>query len=163
MVRHLRGGRHAAAVIVALTLLVTSASSAFAHARYDRSEPPAGAALDGSPFVLRAYFTQELTSRSTIRVLDASGTQVDLMDGHVDLDDPDRKAMVVSLPQLPEGVYTVEFTTVSAEDGDDFTDRFAFGVGMAPPTASGQPAPAADLSVTADAYISIGCGTTELC
>jgi methionine-rich copper-binding protein CopC len=129
------GVRRVGAVILALGLLVASSSNAFAHARYDRSEPPAGSALDGTPFVLRAWFTQELTSKSTIRVVDAYGTQVDLGDGGVDLDDPDRKAMTVSVPELPPGVYTVEFTTVSAEDGDAEPGSIAFGVGMTPPSA----------------------------
>jgi methionine-rich copper-binding protein CopC len=130
-----RSIRRLGGVVLALSLLVTSSSNAFAHARYDRSEPAAGSALDGSPFVLRAWFTQELTSKSTIRVVDANGTQVDLGDGGVDLDDPDRKTMTISVPELPVGVYTVEFTTVSAEDGDAEPGSIAFGVGMAPPSA----------------------------
>src|SRR4051812_24665713 len=113
-----RSGRHLAAALVGFGLLLASTSSAFAHARYDRSEPPSGAMLDGQPFVLKTYFSQELTSKSTIRVLDANIVQVDLADGHVDLDDPDRKVMLVSLPALPTGIYTVEWTSVSAEDGD---------------------------------------------
>jgi methionine-rich copper-binding protein CopC len=105
----------------------------FAHARYDRSEPVSGSALDGSPFTLKAWFTQELTSRSTIRVIDANGVQVDLGDGHVDLDDPVRKLMTVSLPTLPPGVYTVQFGADSAEDGHTYPGAFAFGVGMEAP------------------------------
>jgi methionine-rich copper-binding protein CopC len=139
MFPRLRGGRQLGAAVVGLGLLLASTTQAFAHARYDRSEPAAGAMVDGQPFVLKAYFTQELTSKSTIRVLDANGAQVDLADGHVDLDDPDRKVMVVSLPALPQGVYTVEWGSVSAEDGDPETGTFAFGVGMTPPSAE-QPA-----------------------
>ncbi|MFN8635639.1 MAG: copper resistance protein CopC [Chloroflexota bacterium] len=131
-----RGGSRVSAAVVALALLAATSTSAFAHARYDHSDPPANAALDGQPFVLRAWFTQELTSKSTIKVVDANGVQVDLADGRVDLDDPDRKAMTVSLPALPVGVYTVQYTSISAEDGDPFDGTFAFGVGMAPPSAS---------------------------
>ena len=136
MLSLLRGGRRLGAVALALGLLVASTSSAFAHARYDRSEPPAGGMVDGQPFVLTAYFTQELTSRSTLRVLDANGVQVDLGDGRVDLDDPDRKIMYVTLPELPVGVYTVEYVAQSAEDGHDEPGTFAVGVGMAPPGAT---------------------------
>jgi methionine-rich copper-binding protein CopC len=132
----LHGGRRLGAVALALGLLVATASNAFAHARYDRSEPPAGSMTDGQPFVLTAYFTQELTSKSTIRVLDANGVQVDLADGHVDLNDPDRKIMYVSLPELPVGVYTVEYVAESAEDGHAEPGTFAFGVGMTPPSAT---------------------------
>ena len=135
MLSNWRGGCRTGAVLLALGLLLASASSVFAHARYDRSEPPNGGVVDGQPFVLAAYFTQELTSRSTLRVVDAYGTQVDLGDGRVDLNDPDRKIMYVSLPELPAGVYTVEFVAESAEDGHNEPGTFAFGVGMAPPGA----------------------------
>jgi len=143
MFPRLHGGRQLGAAVVGLGLLLASTTQAFAHARYDRSEPPAGAMVDGQPFVLKTYFTQELTSKSAIRVLDANGAQVDLADGHVDLDDPDRKVMVVSLPALPQGVYTVEWGSVSAEDGDPESGTFAFGVGVTPPGAD-QPAVSPD-------------------
>ncbi len=129
-----RTGRRLAAVTLAFGLFIATFVGASAHARYDHSDPTAGAVLDGTPFVLRAYFSQELMKASTIRVLDVTGTQVDLGDGRVDTDDPDRKLMVVSLPTLPPGVYTVEWNSVSAEDGDAETGTFMFGVGMAPPT-----------------------------
>jgi methionine-rich copper-binding protein CopC len=70
---------------------------------------------------------------STLQVMDDAGTQVDLGDGHVDLDDPDRKVMLVSLPDLQQGVYTVHWTAQSAEDGHTAAGHFTFGVGIAPP------------------------------
>ena len=67
-------------------------------------------------------------------------------DGRVDQDDPDRKAMLVSLPSLPSGVYTVEYIAVSAEDDHSEYGTFAVGVGMDPPAAEAVPAaPAAEL------------------
>jgi len=119
---------------LAFGLFVATVSGAFAHARYDHSDPDVTVALDGAPFVLRAYFSQELMKASTLSVVDASGAQVDLGDGRVDVDDPDRKVMLVSLPQLQPGLYTVQWTTVSAEDGDTENGTFAIGVGMTPPT-----------------------------
>ena len=87
------------------------------------------------PFVLRAWFTQGLMSRSTLTVLDENGLQVDLGDGRVDLNDPDRTVMLVSLPALPIGVYTVRWSTVSTEDGSTDSGRFSFGVATPPPPA----------------------------
>jgi methionine-rich copper-binding protein CopC len=113
-------------------LFLTGVSGVSAHARYDHSVPDVSAPLDGSPLVLRTYYTQELMSASTVQVLDVAGNQVDLGDGRVDLDDPDRKAMTVSLPALPMGLYTVQWSTVSAEDGDAETGAFIIGVGMGP-------------------------------
>ena len=43
--------------------------------------------------------------------------------------------MYVHLPALPLGVYTVEYTAESAEDGHAEPGTFAFGVGMTPPSA----------------------------
>jgi methionine-rich copper-binding protein CopC len=124
------------APFAALALLLASTTApAFAHARYDRSEPMAGAMVDASPGVLRAWFTQELMLRSAIVVTDEAGNQVDLGDGRVDPDDPDRKSMLVSLPPLPAGAYWVYWSTVSAEDGDSESGSFTFGVGVMPPTA----------------------------
>jgi methionine-rich copper-binding protein CopC len=123
----------AAIALALVVLLLSSTGSVFAHARYDRSEPPSGTALDGQPFVLKAWFSQELTSKSTMQVFDANGVQVDLGDGHVDLDDPVRKVMLVSLPELPPGIYTVRYGADSAEDGHTYPGAFAFGVGMEAP------------------------------
>jgi methionine-rich copper-binding protein CopC len=139
MTRRSRSVRGLAALLLALGLTIATVGSALAHARYDYSVPAAGSAVDGQPFVLKAYFTQELTSKSTLRVIDANGVQVDYADGHVDLDDPDRKVMLVTLPELPVGVYTVEYVAESAEDGHAEPGTFAFGVGMAPPSAEEPP------------------------
>ena len=133
MFRPFHRGRLTVIVLLAVGLLLVSTASVSAHARYDRSEPPSGSALDGDPFVLKAWFSQELTSKSFIQVVDANGAQVDLGDGKVDLDDPIRKMMTVSLPALPPGVYTVRYGADSAEDGHLYEGAFAFGVGMEAP------------------------------
>ncbi|MCC6176980.1 MAG: copper resistance protein CopC [Chloroflexi bacterium] len=134
-----RATRVLLAAACALSLMAFAHTSVFAHARFSHSDPPADSALDGTPFIMRAWFTQELTLHSTIRVVDAAGTQVDLGDGQVDQDDPDRKQMIVSLPELAPGVYTVEFVAESAEDGHPEPGTFAFGVGLTPPTADSAP------------------------
>jgi methionine-rich copper-binding protein CopC len=126
-------GRRIAAAGLALGMFIASAGGASAHARYDHADPDINVALDGNAFVLRAYFTQALMKASTLSVVDAAGTQVDLGDGRVDLDDPDRKVMLVSLPALDPGLYTIQWSSVSAEDGDPDSGTITFGVGMDPP------------------------------
>lgn len=120
----------AGSAFVAVSAL--AAPTASADARFVRAEPAAGTTVDATPFVLKSWFTQGLMSRSTIRVLDVNGAQVDLGDGRVDLDNPDRTLMLLSLPALPVGVYTVQWSTVSADDGDTDSGSFSFGVGVAP-------------------------------
>src|SRR5215212_11981895 len=127
------------ASLAVLVLLGAQTTPSYAHARFDRSEPMAQGTVDGTPFVLKTWFNQELMSASTIKVVDQAGTQVDLGDGRVDLDDPDRKLMLDSLPELPPGVYTVAWASLSAEDGDWADGTFGFGVGVAAPTADDQP------------------------
>lgn len=116
-------------------LLLNTPGLAFAHARYDSSDPMAGAMVDASPTALRAWFTQELMLRSAITVVDEAGNQVDLGDGRVDQDDPNRKSMIVSLSALPTGLYWVYYVATSAEDGHDEVGSFTFGVGVMPPAA----------------------------
>lgn len=138
--------RALAAPSLALGLLATIGTMpAYGHSRYDRSEPTAGGMVDGAPFVLRAWFTQELMLRSTMVVVDEAGARVDLGDGQVDQDDPDRKSMLVSVPALPVGVYTVYWSNLSAEDGHTGCGTFTFGGGMMPPSL-GEIAPEAGLA-----------------
>jgi methionine-rich copper-binding protein CopC len=129
----LRASRRLAAVGVAFGMFVASVGGVSAHARYDHANPDITVALDGSPFVLRASFTQAIMKASTIRVVDASGGQVDLGDGQVDTDDPDRKVMMVSMPALQPGLYTIQWSTISADDGDPDSGTVTFGIGMDPP------------------------------
>lgn len=135
MVRIFAAGRRLVALLLALGLMLMSTGNVLAHARFDRAEPPIDVPLDSAAVVLRTYYSQELTSKSTIRVLDANGMQVDLGDGHVDLDDPIRKTMLVSLPALEVGQYTLVYLTESADDGDTYEGTATFAVGVAPPSA----------------------------
>ncbi len=137
--------RRIAGALGALALVATMfgapADSALAHARYVSHEPTLGAGFDGAPTTLRVTFSQELRLASAIKVSDGYGTQVDLGDGRVDQDDPDRKSMLVSLPWLEAGAYAVEYVAVSAEDDHAEGGSFAVGVGM-DPVADVAPAPA---------------------
>ena len=111
--------------------------SALAHARLEQASPAPDAVLALSPPEVRIWMTQELMlNGSGITVSDAAGLQVDSGDAHVDQTDPDRKQLVVTLPPLGAGTYTVTYTTVSAEDGDTFTDAFSFMVSPDAPAAA---------------------------
>lgn len=115
-----------------LLLLLVPGGHLHAHARLDRSAPAAGATLDQPPVEVRIWATQELRlSGNALSVADSDGNQVDNGDGRVDQSDRNRKQLVVSLPQLSSGTYTVTFTTSSAEDGHDFTGSFIFTLQLA--------------------------------
>ena len=140
------------AILTALLLLsALSTGQASAHAELERSNPNADANVTGSPAQVEIWFSQEVGEESTIEVVDAAGTRVTAGDAQLDLFDPDRKHMTVELvPNLPDGVYTVTWTSVSAEDGDSESGSFSFtisgsGTPVASPVASpaGSPSPAA--------------------
>jgi methionine-rich copper-binding protein CopC len=122
--------RLTAGLALALLALLMAPQLVGAHARYDRSDPAADSVVVVAPEQLRVWFTQELVTRgSSLQVVDAAGNRVDRGDSRVDLNDPDRKLMLVSLLPLTDGVYTVHWRSLSAEDGDDAEGTFRFGVG----------------------------------
>jgi hypothetical protein len=85
--------------------------------------------LDESPPEVIAWFAEELVSgESSITVFNTQGNQVDNGDGGVDLNDLDHASMIVTLPSLPDGSYTVQWHAVLL-DGDATDGAFAFAVG----------------------------------
>lgn len=113
-----------------------------------KSEPAAGAVLSESPKEVRVWFNEELqTQGSTLQVFDSQGEQVDQGDGGVDLNDPEHASMVVSLPSLPEGAYTVRWHAVLL-DGDAGDGEFAFYVGAAAATAAAALSPGEAIPAT---------------
>ncbi len=122
--------RLVAGILLALATISLTTVAIQAHARYGRSEPGADAVVLTAPAQLKVWFTEEVaTQGSSLQVLDSAGNRVDAGDGHVDLNDPDRKLMWATLMPLADGVYSVNWVTISAEDGDRADGSFRFGVG----------------------------------
>ena len=119
---------------------------AYAHSRYVRSEPGAGAIVATPPLRVDIWFSQELFRRkgeNTIRVTAPDGTQAS--EGDTAIDDDDRTHIWVQLkPDLPSGVYQVNWKNVSLEDGHPYEDTFSFTIdpqAAATSTPMGTPAP----------------------
>src|SRR5205823_1598935 len=103
----------------------------------DHSDPADGATVATAPGVVKVWFSEGVraVSDSNLKVVDSSGQQVDNKDSKVDTSDPDRKLMTVSLkPNLPAGTYTVQWATVSADDGDKDDGEFSFTIRLAAAT-----------------------------
>lgn len=101
-------------------------STAWAHAFLDHADPKVGSTVTNSPTEVKIWFTQELEPAfSSIEVKNAAGGEVDKKD--VRLDDKDKTLLVVSLPQLPAGTYTVTWHVVS-EDTHRTQGSFEFTV-----------------------------------
>ncbi len=144
-----------AGLALATLLLFGAPRLAAAHAEYDHSDPAAESVVPSAPAQVQVWFTEGARGQgSSLQVMDAAGNRVDAGDGQVDLNDPDRQRMFVSLPSLPDGVYTVHWVTVSADDGDEADGTFRFGVGantVLPPQPAAGPVPTltiADTSVS---------------
>src|SRR5713226_8041479 len=119
----------AAAWLVAALLLP---ATAFAHANLERAEPAPGTQLDQAPRQLQLFFSEAVDSSfSRVQLLNAQRDGVDRGDSHVAPNDP--RSLVVSLPdQLPNGVYTVAWRTLSAVDGHTVNGAFPLIVGPMP-------------------------------
>ncbi len=124
---------------LSIALLLSASALAAAHAELVRSEPAANQQLAESPRQARLWFDEELDTRqSALKVFDFEGRQVDRGDGRVDLDDPDHASMIVSLPPLVAGVYSVRWKAVTIDDAGVTEGELDFRVGNAEPRA---PAP----------------------
>lgn len=140
-----------AAVIAAMLMLgIVATGQVSAHAELDRSNPKADSIVKGSPKLVEIWFTQEITEGSKIEVVDGAGKSATSAEAKLDLFDPDRKHLTVELlPNLPNGAYTVTWTSVSAEDGDSESDSFTFTIeGSGTPVASPVASPSASPMAT---------------
>ena len=113
-----------------ICLTLAGSSAAFAHeAIILKTFPAVGEVLDESPPQVIIWFAEELVSAdSDLTVVNRAGVRVDEGDGGVDLNDPDHASMIVSLPLLPDGSYTVVWQTALL-DGDIASGTFDFVVG----------------------------------
>jgi copper resistance protein C len=99
---------------LAVILFLAIQSQAGAHAFLDHAEPKVGGTVTSLPSVIRIWFTQELEPAfSTIEVQDAQGNEVDKRDTH--LDEKEKTLLIVSVPPLPDGTYTVTWHVTSVD------------------------------------------------
>ena len=123
--------------VVASIVVVFAVSPARAHALLDHSDPPNGAELAQAPTNVVLTFTEDPDpTLSIVHVLDANGKSVEAGPAQAVPGNP--LQLSIPLPSdLPDGVYTVTWRTVSKQDGHQTSSAFAFGVGVKPvPSAS---------------------------
>ena len=117
------------ALLFALGWWMVLPSTAAAHANLASSDPPANSELETAPSRIIIWFTEPVEpALSEIRVLDASGKQVD--EGDSAVDDLNPLAMSVGLSDVPDGTYTVAWRNVSTVDGHRVRGSFVFAVGQ---------------------------------
>jgi methionine-rich copper-binding protein CopC len=112
-------------VVVAMIVLSTAGVSA--HAQYKSSDPPANGTVQKAPAQVAITFSEETDPlKSGGSVADASGTTVST-GFKVDLNQ--RTNMTIDLkPNLPNGVYTVKWNTLTDDDNAMANGTFTFTV-----------------------------------
>jgi methionine-rich copper-binding protein CopC len=105
-------------------------TAAFAHAEPVRVSPGDGAILASPPARIEMVMSQEMARQAganAIQVFDVAGTEVTKESAVID--NLDRRKLSVALPTgLATGSYTVNWKTVSADDGDPAQGSISFTV-----------------------------------
>ncbi|MBX0329574.1 copper resistance protein CopC [Oscillochloris sp. ZM17-4] len=125
-------------LIALMALALTGAASA--HASLVSSNPKDGASLAAAPAKITLIFSEELQpDGNQITVTDAGGAQVDNSDTTLDLNDPNRVTLTVTLKGgLGAGAYTVGWKNLSA-DGHSEEGSLSFSVVAAAATTTAAP------------------------
>ena len=134
------------AAMTAILLLIPAAVAA--HAELDVPTPKDGATVEGTPPEVSGTFVQKINPDGSSLVLRDTNDKV-VARGGPDPDDV-KRMVITDLPDLAPGTYTVQWTTVSAEDGELARGTWSFTVAVAVKT-PGTPAPTATSSASAAA------------
>lgn len=103
-----------AAVLMAGLLALAFSPAALAHAALVKSEPARRAVLSKAPAQLRLWFNEKIEpAYATIHVFRQDGTPVVHPLARVDKDDG--KLLVLELPKLEPGAYTVKYRVLSVD------------------------------------------------
>ncbi|HZQ36182.1 MAG TPA: copper resistance protein CopC [Dehalococcoidia bacterium] len=139
-----RAGRSAAVGLALLlcAFALPAARPALAHAIFVSAAPAPGSQLRSAPGQLRIEFSEPLNAgQSGVTVSGSSGRPV--TDRPSGVDPANNRALVLPLPVLAPGVYTVDWHTVSLVDGHLRRGVYSFTVlnadGSAPAAAAPRP------------------------
>ena len=134
----------AAAVFLLATLVAPG--SVLAHAALEAADPAPDSTIPETPELVTADFTDRLDPGLSSLTLAGPGGTI-LATGGVAPGDPEALQMALRPPTLVEGVYTVGWKAVSADDGNVETGTYAFTIAAptppptAPPTIAPAPTP----------------------
>lgn len=121
--------RRVGLIVVLMVIILAGYSLVSAHANLVRSEPAANTILAEPPLEIRLWFTEPLEPQfSKITLRDQSGNIINAPPSTVDPTDAFQMALAVP-GNLPDGIYTVVWRTLSAADGHPSLGSFAIGIG----------------------------------
>ena len=112
--------------LLVFLVLIFQISAVMAHASLVKSDPPRRASLSVPPKQIQLWFNEKIeASYASVTVLDAKKNPITEKNPEVVADDP--KSVVLSLPQIETGSYTVKYRVMSA-DGHVIESSFDFNV-----------------------------------
>ena len=112
--------------LVIMFILAAPVTSALAHSMLVKAEPPRRAVLTKSPTQVRLWFNEKIEGDyASLVVLDAQ--KQPLTDAKPTLAPDDQKSIVLPLPELTPGKYSVKFRVLSV-DGHVVESTFDFTV-----------------------------------
>ena len=120
--------RLTAALVAAIILQLITATVASAHAALLRSDPSDGATLETAPEQVTMWFDEPVSAQfSSMRLLDGDSQPVSGATVHDNPDDP--TSLIVKMPPLDDGVYTLLWQVLSASDGHYAQGVLVLGIG----------------------------------
>ena len=115
------------AIVLTLIISLAFVRRASAHAYLIRSDPPANSILGAAPTAMNLWFSEVITPAfSSAQLLTNNGQSLDVS---VAMDATDPTLLIVHLPELTEGVYSLRWTVHSAADGHFTRGLIIFGIG----------------------------------
>lgn len=144
-------GRFAGLLVVAVIACAVTATTfgpALAHAIVTHSVPDDGAIIGQAPREVRLWFSEPFSPQATqVQLLNDQGTVLPGVMARADERDP--TLLIVSVPQLTEGVYNVIFSTLSAADGHPTRGHLVFQLRPGATASAGAKVASAALPATA--------------
>jgi copper transport protein len=116
-----------AAVSFTFLVALVVVPSALAHATVERSDPEDGSSVTRSPRTIRIWFSEGIVPRfSGGRIVSEQGRRVATTSVHAEADG---LLVVTPASELRRGLYTADWSVLSAEDGHHRRGFVVFGVG----------------------------------
>jgi len=123
---------HLTTLALLLAILAVPAAPAYAQSHLVKAAPGPGATVSLPPGEVRLTFDHPLLAEGTsLHVTDTNGAPVEKGDGHIDPADP--FSLVVSLPVLFEGQYTVSYTAATVGSSTILADNYNFTLDLPNP------------------------------
>lgn len=129
--------------VLAILTAVTLTSDGQAHASLLRSDPADGAILPASPGEIHLWFDEPISATfSSAQLFDVDSQPIEIISIRSDPSDPSH--LIVEIPQLPEGVYSMLWKMLSEVDGHFSQGLLVFGIGEEADLGAATIAPTAD-------------------